>query len=295
MHSKSRNKAKNPESSEGILYVVATPIGNLEDITYRAVRILGEVDLIAAEDTRNTARLLSHYDIKTRVISCHDHNEDARAEHIIKMIVSGMSVAVVSDAGTPLISDPGYRVVESAAANGIKIVPVPGASSLLAALSASGLPVEKFTFMGFAPRQSSKRKSFLEKAAALSHTSVFFESPHRIIDLLTDMIPIFGNRQAVAAREITKLYEEFLRGSITEIIEALSSRETVKGEFVLLIDGQEQDKISKDVAPEETLETEIKEMLGKSLKTSEIAKKLSEKYRLPRQSVYSKILEIKEE
>lgn len=280
-------------STEGVLYVVATPIGNLEDITYRAVRILGTVDLIAAEDTRNTARLLSHFQIKTRLISCHDHNEGIRSEYIIELIRSGQSVALVSDAGTPLISDPGYRVVEAAAAAGVKIVPVPGASSLLAALSASGLPVERFVFMGFAPRSSGKRKKFLEESSSFSFSTVYFESPHRIIDLLKDMLLIFGDRPAVLARELTKMYEELVRGNISTIIDKLSERDSVKGEIVLIVCGRDENSLQSEARSEADIDQAILSLIESGMKTSEVAKKISEKFRIPRQDVYSKALEIK--
>lgn len=279
-------------AGEGILYVVATPIGNLEDITYRAVRILGSVDVIAAEDTRNTARLLSYYEIHSRLISYHDHNEDIRSEYIIELIQSGQSVALVSDAGTPLISDPGYRVVEAASSRGIKIVPVPGASSMLAALSVSGLPVERFVFMGFAPRSPGKRKAFLEEAGRLPYSTVYFESPHRIIDLLKDILGISGNRPAVLARELTKMYEEILRGSVSELVEILEKRDSVKGEIVLVTGAVDKELHNK--TGEEDIDDQIKMFLDSGLKTSEIAKKLSEKMRLPRQEVYARVIEIKD-
>lgn len=295
MHSKSKTKRTDLSGlhGEGVLYVVATPIGNLEDITYRAVRILGSVDLIAAEDTRNTARLLSHFEIHTKLISCHDHNEDVRSEYVIDMIKSGQNVALVSDAGTPLISDPGYRVVEAAASSGIKIVPVPGASSLLAALSASGLPVERFVFMGFAPRSSGKKKAFLEESAKFQFSTVYFESPHRIIDLLKDMLAIFGDRSAVLARELTKMYEEIIRGSISEIIEKLSAKDSVKGEIVLIVGGPDENDFQAGQASELDIDQEILGLIESGIKASEVAKKISEKFKMPRQVVYSKVLDIK--
>lgn len=293
MHSKS-NKIKTESSgSEGVLYVVATPIGNMEDITFRAVRILGSVDLIAAEDTRNTARLLSHHQIKTRLISCHDHNEGIRSEYIIDLIGSGQSVAIVSDAGTPLISDPGYRVVEAAASRGVRIVPVPGASSVLAALSASGLPVERFVFMGFAPRSSGKRKAFLEESSKFQLSTVYFESPHRIIDLLKDMLAIFGDRAAVLARELTKIHEEFLRGKISEIIGKLSAKDSVRGEIVLVVSGMDEGFVLSDQKTEPDMDQEIIGLIEAGVKASEIAKKISEEFKMPRKVIYSKVMELK--
>lgn len=280
------------DAGEGILYVVATPIGNLEDITYRAVKILGSVDIIAAEDTRNTARLLSFYEIHTRLISYHDHNEDIRSEYIIELIQSGQSVALVSDAGTPLVSDPGYRVVEAASSRGIKIVPVPGPSSMLAALSVSGLPVERFVFMGFSPRSSGKRKAFIEEAGKLPCSAVYFESPHRIIDLLKDILSVSGDRPAVVARELTKMYEEIIRGSVSELIEILEKRDIIKGEIVL-VTGPSEEK-HEAVINAEDIEHQILQLIESGMKTSVVAKTVSEKTGIPRQEIYSRIIEIKD-
>lgn len=287
----SKNKAE--AEAEGILYVVATPIGNLDDITFRAVKILESVDFIAAEDTRNTSRLLSHLGISSRLVSCHDHNENIRADFIIDEIRSGKNVALVSDAGTPLVSDPGYRVVEAAASKGIRIVPVPGASSVLAALSASGLPVDKFLFMGFPPRQKGKRRSFLEEASRLSFTTIYFESPHRILDFLKDAMEVLGDRNAVLAREITKTYEEFIRGKISDLMESLLDMESIRGEFVLIVEGESIQNESMSV-DEADLDSEIKRLLDEGAKTSGIAKLLSDRFGMNRQEVYQKVLEIKD-
>src|SRR6478672_5756579 len=196
---------------QAVLYIVATPIGNLEDITFRAIRILKEVDLIACEDTRHTRKLLSHYGIATQAISYHDHNEMARTEDLLARLRQGHSIAMVSDAGTPLISDPGYRVVSAAAAEGIQVIPIPGPSAAITALSASGLPTEAFRFCGFLPAKSGQRRSALEALIRETSTLIFYEAPHRILETLGDLRSILGNRQAVVARELTKLHEEFLR------------------------------------------------------------------------------------
>ncbi len=215
----------------GALYIVSTPIGNLEDITYRAVRILKEADLIACEDTRHTRKLLDHYGIQTRAISYHEHNESARAADLLERLRDGQSIALVSDAGTPLISDPGYRVVAQAAAEGVPVIPIPGPSAAIAALSASGLPTDSFRFCGFLPAKSSQRRRLLESVAADSATLIFYEAPHRIVESLAEMREVLGPRPAVVARELTKLHEEILRGTLDD----LASSVTGRGEFTIVV------------------------------------------------------------
>jgi 16S rRNA (cytidine1402-2'-O)-methyltransferase len=219
----------------GRLYVVSTPIGNLEDITYRAVRVLKEVDWIACEDTRTTRRLLDHYGIATRTISYHEHNETERSAELIGRIEQGETGALVSDAGTPLLSDPGYRLVHAAAQAGLRIEPLPGASALLAALVVSGLPTDQFHFGGFLPPKQGQRRRLLESLADEAATLIFYEAPHRILETLEDIAAVLGNRDIVAARELTKMYEEVLRGTPVEIGAALSARDSIRGEFVILI------------------------------------------------------------
>jgi 16S rRNA (cytidine1402-2'-O)-methyltransferase len=219
----------------GRLYVVSTPIGNLEDITYRAVRMLKEADWIACEDTRTTRRLLDRYAIETRTISYHEHNETERAAELIERIAQGESGALVSDAGTPLLSDPGYRLVHAAAQAGIRIEPLPGASALLAALVVSGLPTDQFHFGGFLPSKQGQRQRLLESLADEPATLIFYEAPHRIIESLEDIAAVLGTRDIVAARELTKIHEEILRGSASEIATALATRDSIRGEFVILI------------------------------------------------------------
>ncbi|MCE5310347.1 MAG: 16S rRNA (cytidine(1402)-2'-O)-methyltransferase [Acidobacteriales bacterium] len=219
----------------GVLYVVATPIGNLEDITYRAVRVLGEVSLIACEDTRQTRKLLDHYGIRTPLVSYHEHNEQTRAAELAERLLGGASVALVSDAGTPLLSDPGYRIVTAAIAAGVRVEPIPGASALLSALAAAGLPTDAFHFAGFLPSKTAARRKTLESLKTAQVTLVFYEAPHRILESLDDVAAIMGERAVVVAREVTKLHEEFLRGTAREIRTALESRSAVKGEITLLI------------------------------------------------------------
>ena len=232
------------------LYLVATPIGNLEDITLRALRVLQSVDRIACEDTRQTQKLLNHFDIKKPTVSYHLHNENERAGDLLQELRAGGRIAIVSDAGTPGIADPGGRVVQAAIAAGIPVFPVPGANAAVSALIASGLPAESFVFHGFLPSKAGQRKTFLEKlphAVADSDTQeggtppthIFYEAPHRILETLADVEAVFGSAHViVVARELTKLHEEFLRGTVAEVHAALAARDTVRGEIVLLLSGQ---------------------------------------------------------
>ena len=220
----------------GTVYLVSTPIGNLEDITQRALRVLGEVDLIACEDTRHTQKLLNHYAIKTKTASYHEHNERERAAELLGRLRAGASIAVVSDAGTPGINDPGFRLVQLANENGVRVVPIPGPSALVAALVASGLPTDEFFFAGFLPSRSNARRMRLEELRDIPATLVFYEAPHRIAATLKDAREILGEREAVVARELTKLHEEFARGRLSELAERFSSPGTARGEMVLVVD-----------------------------------------------------------
>src|ERR1700752_2037996 len=218
------------------LYVVATPIGNLEDITFRAVRVLKEVDLIACEDTRQTRKLLEHYDIQTRTVSYHEHNEMTRAAELIVNLEQGGRLALVSDAGMPSISDPGHRLITLAIRHHVPVIPIPGASAFVAALVASGLPTDSFKFNGFLPAKRGERRTLLEGIATSPRTQVFYEAPHRVLESLEDIVEVLGpDRHVVIAREVTKVHEEFLRGRAVEILETLKSRGEVKGEITLLI------------------------------------------------------------
>ncbi|HET8888965.1 MAG TPA: 16S rRNA (cytidine(1402)-2'-O)-methyltransferase [Candidatus Angelobacter sp.] len=232
----------------GTLYVVATPIGNLEDITYRAVRVLKEADLIACEDTRHTAKLLHHYGIDKPTISYHEHNEAARAEELVAKLTAGLNVAQVSDAGMPGISDPGYRIIKSAIERGVPVVPIPGASAVVAALAASGLPTDSFQFLGFLPAKSGQRRTVLESLRSATHTTVVYEAPHRITETMKDIVELLGaERPVVLARELTKVHEEFIRGPVAEVIRRVQQHE-LKGEMTLVIGkGQEQPVAAKDI------------------------------------------------
>jgi len=222
------------QRKKGTLYVVATPIGNLEDITYRAVRILKEADLIACEDTRHTAKLLQHCGIDKPTVSYHEHNEAARAEELVAKLTAGLNVAQVSDAGMPGISDPGYRVIKLAIERGVPVVPIPGASAVVTALAASGLPTDSFQFLGFLPAKSGQRRTMLEALRNAAQTTVVYEAPHRIAETIKDIVELLGaERPVVLARELTKMHEEFIRGSAAEVLQRVQHE--LKGEMTLLI------------------------------------------------------------
>jgi 16S rRNA (cytidine1402-2'-O)-methyltransferase len=247
LHSQAQSKAARHKTASTVqaagpaLYLVATPIGNLEDITLRAVRVLKEVDQIACEDTRQTQKLLNHYGITTRTVSYHEHNEMTRATELVKEMQEGASVALVTDAGMPGISDPGYRLISLAIRHHVPVVPIPGASAFLAALVASGLPTDSFRFSGFLPAKRGERRAVLEAIRTSPRTQVFYEAPHRIVEALSDVVEVLGqNRHVVIAREVTKLHEEFLRGRASEVLETLKSRDGVKGEITLLIGKAEE-------------------------------------------------------
>jgi 16S rRNA (cytidine1402-2'-O)-methyltransferase len=218
----------------GTLYIVATPIGNLEDMTFRAVRILAEVDLVAAEDTRHSLKLLNHFNISKPLTSYFDHNQQFKGERILDALRQGRNVALISDAGTPCISDPGYNLVRDAVAEGIPVIPLPGPCAAVAALSGSGLPSDTFTFAGFPPSRQGKRRAFLGDMARLPGTLVLYEAPHRLEDTLQDIRAVLGERQVVVARELSKIYEEFLRGPASEVIAEVADGKA-RGEIVILI------------------------------------------------------------
>jgi len=247
----------------GTLYIVATPIGNLEDITLRALRILKQADRIACEDTRHTRKLLEHHGINRPLVSYHEHNEAAATSALIGRLLGGESIALVSDAGTPLVSDPGYRVVAAARQRGIAVTPIPGPSALLAALAASGLPTDTFHFAGFLPARRAERRGFLEKLAGEPATVVCYETPHRILEALEDIEQVLGARRIALARELTKIHEEFLFGDACSVRQALASRPAVKGEITLVI-GRRESPAEADTGPlGEAVEAAMREGLGK--------------------------------
>jgi len=274
----------------GTLYVVATPIGNLDDITVRALKILREVDLIVAEDTRHTGKLLKHHHIKCPLISYHEHNEAERTPFLVEKMKSGSSVALVSNAGTPTVSDPGYMLLQSAVENNIRTVPIPGPSAGIAALSISGLPTDSFIFIGFSPKKKTRRLKQLQELSGEKRTLIFYESPERILAFLNEIKEVMGDRYGVLCREMTKLHEEFLRGRLSELIEALSRHPSVKGECTLLVKGSEE---YKQVSPD-ILRAELVEALNrKGSKLSEISRNIAEKYGLSKNRVYEEALKLK--
>ena len=265
----------------GILYIVATPIGNLEDITLRAIRTLKEADVIAAEDTRHTQVLLKHFAINTPLTSFHEHTERAKTAQLATRLERGESIALVSDAGTPAISDPGYRLVVAAIGAGIRVIPIAGPSALIAALSAAGLPTDGFDFRGFLPARKQERRSKLQELRDGRYTMVFYETPHRLQESLDDVREILGDRRMVLAREVTKLHEEFLRGRISEVIGEVSRRE-IRGEMTLVIEGCSD----SNAASEEALVDEIDKLKGEGMRIKEIAEIIGEKYGYSKREIY---------
>jgi 16S rRNA (cytidine1402-2'-O)-methyltransferase len=265
----------------GTLYIIATPIGNLEDITLRALRVLREVDWIACEDTRHTRKLLEHFGISKPMMSYYDHNEAARAAELVERLQTGVSVALVSDAGTPLISDPGYRLVQAAIAAAIPVVPIPGVSAAVGALSAAGLPTDVFRFCGFLPPKSSQRRKTLEQWKPETATLIFYETPHRILEALEDVAAVMGSRPVVVARELTKLHEEFLRGTAAELRAELASRPSVKGEFTLLIG-----KTHEVQADDTPLEEAVRAAEGQGMPRMEAIKQVARQRGLSKREVY---------
>jgi len=231
---------------KGVLYIVSTPIGNREDITLRALRILKEVDLIAAEDTRHTLLLLKHFGIQTSLTSYFEGNELRKKDFILSKLKQGDQIALVSDAGTPGISDPGFRLIQTAIENQIPIVPIPGPSAVIAALSVSGLPTDSFLFKGFLPHKSKKRRDLLRQLEEVKATLIFYESPHRLTESLRDILDVLGDREMVLTRELTKIYEEVLRGKVNEIINQIGERK-LKGEMTLVISGKTRKKTDEEI------------------------------------------------
>src|SRR6201993_858115 len=251
------------DAARPALYLVATPIGNLEDITLRALRVLKEVDVIACEDTRQTQKLLNHYNIATRTTSYHEHNEMTKSAELVKEMQEGASVALVTDAGMPGISDPGFRLITLAIRHQIPVVPVPGASAFLAALVASGLPTDSFRFSGFLSAKRGERRSLLETVKSSPRTLVFYEAPHRIVETLEDVVEVLGgSRHVVVAREVTKIHEEFLRGRASEVLETLKAREAVKGEITLLIGKAEEQDVATAASDRQGIRERVQQIMA---------------------------------
>lgn len=269
----------------GTLYVVATPIGNLSDITHRALQVLRDVDLIACEDTRHTQKLLNHYGITTRTISYHEHNEQQRAVQLIDQLKQGSNIAVVSDAGTPAISDPGFRLVRAAIENDVTVVPVPGPSALLSALSAAGLPTDEFFFAGFLPPRSNARRTRLSELQAVPGTLIFYEAPHRLAAALKDAYEILSEREAVVARELTKVHEEIRRGRLSELANHYE-REEPRGEIVVLVDRT----VISAAPPQLTIATLVDRFEQEGLDQRAALKKAARELGLSRAEAYRKLV-----
>lgn len=275
----------------GILYLVATPLGNLEDITLRAMRILKEVDLIACEDTRYTARLLTHYGITTPKGSHHKFNEERNTPKLIQLLHDGKNIALVSDSGTPLISDPGYELVSACRREGIRVIPIPGPSAVITALSGSGLPTDSFYFAGFLPARGTLRRRKLEELLAIPATLIFYESPHRLLASLDDMIAVFGPRQATLARELTKIHEEFLHGTLPELLEILAARDEIRGEITLVIERGEVIPQSISVFPDSIKEHLEAEMTKTGLPRNDALKSIAKQRGITRKEAYNLLID----
>jgi 16S rRNA (cytidine1402-2'-O)-methyltransferase len=274
------------------LYLVSTPIGNLEDITLRALRVLKEVSLIACEDTRHTRRLLDHFGINKPTVSYHEHNEQARADELVQRLLAGESIAVVSDAGTPGISDPAYRIVTAAIAHGITVVPVPGAVALVAGLTASGLPTDSFLFAGFLPHKKMARRAKLEELKGQRATLILYEAPHRIQGTLADTLEIFGDRRAALARELTKLHEQFVRGNLSDLAAHFGAHEP-RGEMVLVIAGSGDDNLP--VVEWGTITEQVEQLMGAGgLSRNDAIKQAAKSRGLSKREAYQLLLKEKE-
>lgn len=265
----------------GALYLVATPIGNLEELTPRALSVLNEVDVIAAEDTRNTIKLLNHFQIKTKLITHHQYNEKQSSKGIIELLQQGKKVAIVSDAGYPLISDPGSLLVQEVIESNFPVIPISGANAMLNALVCSGLASDHFMFYGFLSSHENERKSELLKLEPFPYTMAFYEAPHRIKKMLNTVLEVFGDRNMVLARELTKRHEEFIYGTVSEIIEIVDE---LKGEMVVLIEGKNEEI----VVDESQLIKEVNELVEEGIKMKEAAKKIAEKYGVSKNELYRK-------
>ena len=289
---KKHSLKNNPGSTPGSLYVVATPLGNRDDITLRALTVLRDVDLIAAEDTRKTRGFLTLHTIKNNLISYHEHNETERTPSLIAKLQTGESIALVSNAGTPTVSDPGYRLIEAALANHLSVIPVPGVCAATAALSVAGLPTDSFIFVGFLAKKKAKRLGQLNELASEPRTLIFYESPRRILTLLNETIDVMGDRRGALAREMTKLHEEFLRGRLSEITERLEDRTDIKGECTLLIAGNDKDK--DQAWPMVSQQIEAAVAAGQN-SLSSIAREIAATSGLAKNKIYAEALKISKE
>ena len=285
-----KNPAAERQNPTGCLYLVGTPIGNLEDITLRALRILKEVDQIACEDTRHTQKLLAHYDIHKPLISYHEHNEVKRAAELAAAMEQGAKIALVSDAGMPLVSDPGHKLVALCLQNHIPVVPIPGPSALLASLSGSGMPTEEFLFVGFLPARTGERRRALERLRIEERTIILYEAPHRVAECVAEALEALGDRPACLAREVTKLHEEFLRGNLSEILASLEER-PARGEITLILGPPSADEVRAQGNSSQTLAARVEELMHQAHLDRKEALKLAAKERgLTRRAAYSQLI-----
>lgn len=274
----------------GKLYLVATPIGNLEDITFRAINTLKEVDIIAAEDTRHTLKLLNHYEISKPLISYHRHNEDVKSDVLISKLLEGQNIAVVTDAGTPGISDPGEEIVKEAIKNSIEVIPIPGACALINALIVSGLNTKSFAFYGFLPLNKKNREDALNKIKKENKTVILYEAPHKILKTLQDILNFIGDVNCVLAKEITKIHEEYNRGKISEIIDRLGEKEIIKGEYVLLLDLNLCITKETDDIVNKSIEEQYNYYKLQGLEKKEIIKRIAKNKNVPRNEIYKQFI-----
>ncbi|KGP89927.1 16S rRNA methyltransferase [Pontibacillus chungwhensis BH030062] len=275
------------EDHQGELYIVPTPIGNLEDITYRALRILSEVDEIAAEDTRQTKKLLTHFDLHTPLTSYHEHNKYNREDYLLHALQSGKKIAIVSDAGMPGVSDPGFEIVKRAIEEDISVVVLPGANAALCALVGSGLDTTRFSFYGFLPRKKKERKEELERLSKDSGTLVFYESPHRLKEMLKALHEGLGNRQVVLARELTKKYEEYIRGTASEVLE-WAHTEQVRGEFCIIVEGRQSEEVENEASwwDDLSLIEHVEHYIERGQSSKDAIKQVSVDRKMPKREVY---------
>lgn len=269
----------------GKLYLVATPIGNLEDITFRAINVLKEADIIAAEDTRHTLKLLNHYEISKPLISYHRHNEEVKKEVLINKLLEGQNIALVTDAGTPGISDPGEEIVREAIENNIEMIPIPGACALINALIPSGLNTKEFAFYGFLPLNKNNRKSVLERIKKEDKTVILYEAPHKLIKTLEDIQASVGDINCVLARELTKIHEEFIRGSINSILEKMKEKEAIKGEYIVLLD-LNNNVIEEDDIKNKTIEEQYKIYESQGMEKKDIIKQIAKNKNVAKNEIY---------
>lgn len=279
------------EPRSGTLYLVSTPIGNLEDMSFRAVKVLKGVDLLAAEDTRHTGKLLQHFQIATPQVSYHDHNRQSRTPELVAGLRQGKAIALVTDAGTPGISDPGYELVKACADADIPVVPIPGASAAITALTVSGLACDRFVFEGFLPAKAQARRTHLETLKTEGRTLIFYEAPHRLRQTLQDLMILGGDRQIVLARELTKLHEEIWRGTVAEAVDHFNQREP-QGEFTVIVAGAE---LTQPVLSEDALKKELQALLQHGLSRSEASRQLAQQTALPRRQIYQLALSLLED